>query len=144
MTPGGDRMHNFVPTMNHKRDLPQQLHSDGQPLAAAPAPRSPPVPQPPPVPAPVSPPPAENLQRQDYGNPATPPPNDIENETDSSDDDLPRMPDTDTSEEEIDNNQNIEGQPQVDFNESPNLQQPFFANSFRMREDRTRRSFRIV
>ena len=98
MRPGGDRKRNFVPTINNKRDLPLSLR-----------PATPPS-SPPSVSSPI---------------PTMSPPliNDYEIETETSDDDLPRMPSS--SEEEIDNPDINIGPQHEDDDSFPSSQQLF-------------------
>ena len=127
--PGGDRYNNFQPTMNYKRDLPFELQSSSS--RPAPQPASPLSSQPAPQAAsqPVSQP-SPSLLR-----------NDIEIETESSDDDLPRMPDT-TSEEEIDNPEEVDFEVHQEDDESVRHSQPLFQSSAPSNASSNRRSLR--
>ena len=141
---GGNRMHNFQPTMNNKTDLPSQLRSE---QIKSPE-NSQPIQNRDPVPSNISSQPQSPLQSPGYSNPATPPvlPDhiyDSEDESESSDNDLPMMPDS-TSEEEIENDH------EVDFDEhNDNIQndlssQPLFRPGSHASEHPTRKSSRFV
>ena len=129
--PGGNRSHDFQPTMNYKSDLPHELQSAAT-SQSAPSSQA----------AHFSPPAAGSLPNQSVPSPPPSlPRNDIESETESSDDDLPRMPDT-SSEEEIENHEQRDNDPNQEDVESLPHSQPLFNSSAQANIEPNRRSLR--